>query len=406
MLTNNDPQTLPAGRRGTGHEPLRVLTWHVHGSYLYYLAQAGVEFYLPVKDGRPEGYGGRSGSFPWPANLHDVPAGQVRDLKLDAVLFQSRKNYLEDQYEILSPEQRQLPQVYLEHDPPREHPTDTKHIVDDPNVLLVHVTHFNDLMWDSNRTPTTVIEHGVMIPKNVRYSGELGRGLVVVNGLRSRGRRLGLDVFERARQRLPIDLVGMQSEDLGGLGEVAHVDLPAFQARYRFFFNPIRYTSLGLAVCEAMLTGLPVIGLATTEMVTVIENGVSGYVDTDLERLVEVMQLLLADPAEARRMGRGARRTALERFNIQRFARDWETLFRQVVGRRVAGSLASGTALLAERMLSGQPDSSARDYGGPIIGPSVASLPVIEPAATVGRPMLGALEYPDEPAGPVRPDLD
>ena len=50
---------------------------------------------------------------------------------------QSRRNYLEDQYDILSEQQRSLPRIYLEHDPPRENPTDTKHIVDDPEMLLV-----------------------------------------------------------------------------------------------------------------------------------------------------------------------------------------------------------------------------------------------------------------------------
>lgn len=312
--------------------PLRILTWHVHGSYLYYLVQTPHEFYLPVKAGRPEGYGGRAGSFPWPANVHEVPAEEVKDLELDLILFQSRKNYLEDQYEILSPDQRRLPRLYLEHDPPREHPTDTRHPVQDANLLLVHVTHFNDLMWDSGPTPTRVIEHGVLIPAGVRYGGELQRGIVVVNGLLPRGRRLGVDVFERLRRRVPLDLVGMRSEELGGLGEIPNLELPAFEARYRFFFNPIRYTSLGLAVCEAMMLGMPVIGLATTEMATVVENGVSGYVDTDLDRLAEAMLALLEDPAEARRLGEGARRTALERFNIDRFTRDWEAAFFEAAG--------------------------------------------------------------------------
>src|SRR5690242_7036831 len=84
---------------------LRILTWHVHGSYLYYLAQAPHEFYLPVKPGRPEGYGGRAGTMPWPDNVHDVPAEDVRNLQLDCILFQSHKNYLTDQRETLSPEQ-------------------------------------------------------------------------------------------------------------------------------------------------------------------------------------------------------------------------------------------------------------------------------------------------------------
>ncbi|MEJ7681997.1 MAG: hypothetical protein WKG06_29925 [Segetibacter sp.] len=68
----------------------------------------------------------------------------MKNIDFDCILFQSKKNYLEDQYMILSEEQRALPKIYLEHDPPREVPTDTKHVVDDPEMLLVHVTHFNE----------------------------------------------------------------------------------------------------------------------------------------------------------------------------------------------------------------------------------------------------------------------
>jgi glycosyltransferase involved in cell wall biosynthesis len=313
--------------------PLRVLTWHVHGNYLYYLSQARAEFFLPVKPGRQNPYGGRGDSFPFGDNVHEVSAEAVRDLELDCVLFQSRANWEKDQYEILSDEQRRLPRIYLEHDPPRESPTDTRHPVDDPNVLLVHVTHFNRLMWDSGRTPTTVIEHGVLVPEAVRYTGTLNRGIVVVNHLKRRGRRLGSDVFEAARSEVPLDLVGMGSEESGGLGEVKPMRLHEFEARYRFFFNPIRYTSLGLAVCEAMMLGMPIVGLATTEMVTVVENGVSGWLDTTVERLIERMRELLDFPSEARLLGAGARALAEERFHIGRFARDWEETFARVAGR-------------------------------------------------------------------------
>jgi glycosyltransferase involved in cell wall biosynthesis len=312
-------------------QPLRILTWHVHGSYLYYLTQAAHQFYLPIKPGKPEGYGGRLHNFSWTDNVHDIPAEDVRNQQFDCILFQSRRNYLQDQYEILSEAQRQLPRIYLEHDPPREHPTDTKHVVDDPTVLLVHVTHFNHLMWDSGNTPTCVVEHGVMVPEGDRHTGELAKGLVVANGLRTRGRRLGLDVFGQVRDRIPLDLVGMDAQSLGGLGEVPHAQLPAFQSRYRFFFHPVRYTSLGLAVCEAMMVGLPIVGLATTELATVIENDVSGYVNTNVEHLVECMDRLLHDPATARRLGEGAREVAIARFGIQRFVQDWHQVFERVV---------------------------------------------------------------------------
>ena len=176
--------------------------------------------------------------------------------------------------------------------------------------------------------------NGVTIPEGVRYTGELERGLVVVNHLARRGRRLGADVFERVRREIPLDLVGMGAGELGGLGEVPHDELPAFAARYRFLFNPIRYTSLGLAVCEAMLVGLPVVALATAEYVTAIENGVSGYVDTRVDVLVERMRRLLADRDEARLLGEAARRRAQERFSIERFAADWDRVLRLAAASR------------------------------------------------------------------------
>jgi glycosyltransferase involved in cell wall biosynthesis len=311
----------------------RILAWHVHGSYLFYLAHAECDFFLP-KSGRAEGYSGRSGHFPWPDNVHEVAAEDVAALELDCILFQTRKNWFEDQYEILSPAQRRLPRVYLEHDPPREHPVEQRHWVDDPEVLLVHVTPFNALMWDSGRTPTRVIEHGVVVPDGIRYTGELERGIVIVNNLAPRGRRVGADVFERVRADVPLDLAGMGSDELGGLGDVPIARLHRLLPRYRFLFNPIRYTSLGLAVCEAMMLAVPIVGLATTEYATVVENGVSGYVDTDVDRMVEAMLALLADPAEARRLGEGARTRAEERFGIDRFVREWEDSFALVTGKR------------------------------------------------------------------------
>jgi len=325
-------------------KPLRILTWHVHGSYLCYLVQSSHQFFLPVKSGFPEGYGGKLGGFAWGDNVHNVLAEEARNLEFDCILFQSRKNYLEDQYEILSERQRQLPRLYLEHDPPREHPTDTCHVVNDSNILLVHVTHFNDLMWNSSDTPTCVIEHGVRVPENVRYQGQFDRGIVIVNGLQSRGRRLGADIFDRVRFQVPLDLVGMQAEKLGGYGEIPHQKLAEFTSQYRFFFNPIRYTSLGLSVCEAMMIGMPVIGLATTEMTTVIENGVSGYVDTNIDRLIEVMQHLQKSPEEAARLSQGARKVAEERFNIERFKRDWNQAFARVVDRKLTLSLGGASS--------------------------------------------------------------
>ena len=311
---------------------LKVLTWHTHGSYLHYLSHAPHDFYVLSKPGCPPGYGGRCGSMPWRDNVHDLPVERARHHEFDCILFQDDHQWEKDQYEYLAPAQRALPRIYLEHDPPLAHPTDTRHPVDDPGVLLVHVTPFNALMWDSGRTPVRVIEHGVPAPHELHYSGELARGQVVTNHLARRGRRMGLDLFLQARQTVPLDLVGMAAQELGGLGEIEHAQLPAFMARYRFLFSPIRYSSLGLGVIEAMMAGLPVVSFATAEMATVIENGVSGYTATSLEPLLGHMQALLGDPGLARHLGEGARRTARDRFSIGRFSSDWDAALRHVTG--------------------------------------------------------------------------
>lgn len=308
---------------------LKILTWHIHGSYLYYLTQTPCEFYLPVTNTPEEGYGGRAGTFPWGENVHEVHIDDIKKHQFDLILFQSKKNYIEDQFNILSAEQRKLPKVYLEHDPPRESPTETKHIVDDPSMMLVHVTHFNKLMWDNNKTPARVIEHGVIIPPEVAYKGTKPKGIVVINNLQTRGRRLGLDIFEEVRKEIPLDLIGMNSEKLGGLGEVPPEKIPAFISEYRFFFNPIRYTSMGLAVCEAMMVGMPVIGLATTEMPTIIDNNSNGYIDTDINNIIAAMKTLIDTEVMAHLWGVNAKTFAKKRFNIERFKREWIQVFEE-----------------------------------------------------------------------------
>jgi len=300
----------------------RVLTWHIHGSYLYYLSHADIDLFVPARRGRPERWGGTGGTFPWGPNVHEVKADDVKNLALDCILFQAKENYETDQFEILSREQRALPRIYLEHDPPRQTPTDTRHHVD-ANVLVVHVTHFNALMWDSP-APTTVIEHGVALPAGIRYSGEKERGLVVVNNIALRGRRLGLDIFERVRSELPIDLIGIDAAARGGLGEMPRDTLLPTIASYRFFFNPIRYTSLPLALCEAMMIGTPVVALATTEVADVIHDGENGFTSTNIDRLISDMRRLLADKKAAARLGAHGKKYAEQRFSIERFTKDWE----------------------------------------------------------------------------------
>lgn len=134
--------------------------------------QGDYDIYIPVNETKSEGYVGRGNTFPFGNNVIEILAAQVNEMDFDVILFQTDENYLRHQYEILSEQQRSLPKIYLEHDPPWDHPTDALHPVTDPSVILVQVTHFNSLMWNSANVQTLVIEHGVTASPQ-RRSGKL-----------------------------------------------------------------------------------------------------------------------------------------------------------------------------------------------------------------------------------------
>jgi hypothetical protein len=319
---------------------LNVLVWQIHGSYLNTLVQsfagAPYRFYLPTKPGKPEGYGGRGPTYSWSSETFEVPAEEVGDLDLDLIIYQTEKNFTQDAREILTPDQRALPAVYLEHNTPQGRINGMVHPIDDPGVLLVHVTHFNDLFWDCRGTPTRVIDHAVMpsTPEG-SYTGEIDRGVSLVNDMPRRKRVVGGDVFRRASEEVPLDLFGFDSEEVaGGFGDLPQAEVHERMKAYRFYFNPIRYTSLPLSVLEAMEIGLPVVALATTELVTVIKDGENGFIDTNVDNLVRKMRWLLSDPEEASRIGDEGRRTVRERFGPVRFAADWKAAFEEALKLR------------------------------------------------------------------------
>jgi glycosyltransferase involved in cell wall biosynthesis len=312
---------------------LKIFTWHIHGSYLYYLSQCDLDIYIPVNEKKNEGYYGRGKTFLFNDNVIEIPAAEVRNHSFDCILFQSEKNFRIDRYEILSEEQRQLPAVYLEHNTPEPHPVNSSHPLYDPEVVLVHVTHYNKLMWKNNVPVVKVIQHGIPEPAHL-YTGEINKGIVVINHIRERGRITGWDIFERVRSEVPMDLAGMGTEQYGGLGEVLFPRLNAFTARYRFLFNPIRHTSFGLSVCEAMMAGMPVVSLATTEYANLLVNGKCAFISTDVDVLIEGMKKLLNNLPFATSMGQCARAVALEQFNMERFSREWEEVFQFAINNK------------------------------------------------------------------------
>jgi hypothetical protein len=319
---------------------VRILIWHVHGSWTTAFVQGPHEYLLPVTPDRgPDGLG-RARTWDWPASAREVTPAQLREEPPDVVVLQRTRD-LDLVREWLGREPgRDLPAVFLEHNAPDGAVPDTRHpLADRADIPIAHVTHFNRLFYDNGRARTTVIEHGIVDPGE-RWTGELARAAVVVNEPVRRGRTTGGDLLPGLAEAAPVDVFGM---GLAGLHErygldparvTLHEDPPqaamhAELARRRVYVHPVRWTSLGLSLLEAMHLGMPVVGLATTEVVEAVPAE-AGVLSTRPGLLWDAVRTYLHDEDAARLAGKAARAAALERYGLDRFLRDWDRLLGEV----------------------------------------------------------------------------
>ncbi len=100
-------------------------------------------------------------------------------------------------------------------------------------------------------------------------------------------------------------------------GVVPHADLPSWHARADLFILPSLVEGHPKALLEAMASGLPCIGTRAPGIADVIVDGENGLlVAPDAASLRAAITRVLDDRALAARLGEGARRTAVEQYDL------------------------------------------------------------------------------------------
>jgi glycosyltransferase involved in cell wall biosynthesis len=323
---------------------MRILLWHVHGSWTTSFVQGGHEYLLPVTPGRgPDGLG-RARTWDWPPNVREVSPAELAGTDIDIVVLQ-RPHELDLARRWLGRRPgRDVPAVYVEHNTPMGNVPDTRHpMAGQDRIRVMHVTAFNELFWDCDGARTSVIDHGIVDPGE-RYTGTVLRAAVVVNDPVRRGRSVGTDLLASVAATTGADVFGMRVDQLPqalGLpsGQLrTYEDLPQQRmheelARRRVYLHTARWTSLGLSLLEAMHLGMPVVALATTEAVAAVPPG-AGVVTTRREELTRAAAAYLADRDLAAQAGRAARRHALRHYGLERFLSRWDGVLRATVAGR------------------------------------------------------------------------
>jgi hypothetical protein len=327
---------------------MRVLLWHVHGSWTTAFVQGPHRYLVPVTPDRGPDGRGRAATWDWPASVIEVPPEEAARAEVDVVVLQRPEELEGGARRWLGGREpgRDVPAVYLEHNCPEGAVNDMRHpAADRRDLTLVHVTHFNALFWDAGVTPTRVIEHGIVDPGH-RYTGELPRVAAVVNEAGRRGRITGTDLLPRVARAAPVDLFGMGAGELSVPGLTGIDDLPQHRlhdelARRRVYLHPVRWTSLGLSLLEAMHLGMPVVALGTTEVPAAVPAE-AGVVTNRLDEAEAALRRLTADAEEAGLMGKAAREAALSRYGLARFLADWDDLLADVVAGHSSASRRGG----------------------------------------------------------------
>jgi glycosyltransferase involved in cell wall biosynthesis len=117
------------------------------------------------------------------------------------------------------------------------------------------------------------------------------------------------------------------------LGEADHSVKNELLANSKAFLFPIQWNEpFGLVMIEAMACGTPVIALPGGAVAEVVKNGVSGYICSGVNDMVQRVQNIDLDPQQIRRY-------AEEHFSVARMADDYLRLYNQILPRKTPESL-------------------------------------------------------------------
>lgn len=149
--------------------------------------------------------------------------------------------------------------------------------------------------------------------------------------LRSLGPKYGLDIAVRAYAELDmtdLTIIGsgpLESQLRALIAQVAsnttlvtrgfpHQQVPHVLQSYDYFVAPSRNETQGLAMCEAMSCGLPVVATRVGGIPEFVRDGIDGYLvpPEDPKALRAAVLVLIQDPKKCHQMGQSARQHMLE----------------------------------------------------------------------------------------------
>lgn len=303
-------------------QKLKILSIPTHEGHAHLMSCLGHEFHLITAPGIKK-WDFQTRSLPINTFIHQLD--KIEDFcpneQYDIVLSQNRLSH----YNILLPIAIRLnvPFIQLDHTEP------PPGIVGDYSAQLrsmrglsanVFITEYNRNSW-GGLPDDPVIPHGINTDLFRGWHGTEAQGISIVNFFPQRDVFCGWNLWQSISKIVPVKLVGENPGLSKSINDVS--ELVAALCSARFFLNTSQLSPVPLSMIEAMACGCPVVTTAKQEIPNIIQNGVNGIMSNEPAELVQGCLRLLEDPAYAKFLGDNARKTVMERFNIQQFVEKW-----------------------------------------------------------------------------------
>lgn len=183
-----------------------------------------------------------------------------------------------------------------------------------------------------------VIEHGIDTEfwHPVPIEGDrINACLSVVNDWPNRDWCCGFNLWRETTNQLPVSVYGKSPGFSLPAESTEH--LRAIYSNHSIFYNTSLHSPVPTVLMEAMACGCAIVSTNNCMIPEIIQHGYNGLLSNDPKELRTLLERLLANPEEARRLGENARKTIVEKFNLDRFVNSWNNLFFESIEKKKNG---------------------------------------------------------------------
>lgn len=306
-------------------DKLNILTFPTHERYQEGLAKTGHNFFLYQAEGVKE----------WNTMYAPLPANHILlakdmipplDFDFDIILSQNKSGQfpIADYYS----KKYHCPIITLEHTlpPPEWNEAMKEKVKSMKGHVNVFISEYSTKQWGEQPFSSVVIHHG--IDTNLFCVKDISRKdvlLSVVNDWPNRDWCCGFNLWKKVTKDLPVDVSGHSPGFSTAAKDIN--ELVSLYQQSSIFVNTSLISPVPTSLLEAMSCGCAIVTTATCMIPEIITHGVNGLISNNPEELRSYCEKLLSTPALARKLGKAARKTVLERFPMSKFVESWDNLF-------------------------------------------------------------------------------